>query len=121
MNDQTLQVLTTLATKLGTTAEYLWGVLLRQATIAGVMNLTIVAIMVVAAVLLARFVRGKTKKIDDGTGWERAAWEGEGAFFAWGAVFFFGAITFVAVIIEVPAAITAFVNPEYWALSRILK
>ena len=121
MNDQTLQALTTLATKLGTTAEYLWGVLLRQAPIAGAMNLTIVAIMVVATVLLARFVRSKTKKVLDSDGWERAAWQDEQAFAAWAGVLFASIITFLAVTIEVPAAITAFVNPEYWALSRILK
>ena len=35
MDDKTLQALTALANKLGTTAEYLWGVLLRQAPLTG--------------------------------------------------------------------------------------
>ena len=122
MNDQTLQALTALATKLGTTAEYLWGVLLRQAPLSGVMTLVTVAVMVVAAVLLARFVRSKTKKVDDGEGYRRAEWEDEVAIvFAWGSVWCFALITLVVALAEMPNAITAFVNPEFWALRQILK
>jgi hypothetical protein len=38
MDDKTFQALTNLATKLGTTAEHMWGVLLRQAPITGVID-----------------------------------------------------------------------------------
>jgi len=39
MNDQTTKLLTDLSNKLGTTAEYLWGVLVRQAYVDGVISI----------------------------------------------------------------------------------
>ena len=115
MDDKTLQALTALAAKLGTTAEYLWGVLLKQAPISGALDLAVIAAWAAACVWLVRLVRRKT------TG-PAPAWNDEmGRVFSWiGAgltcflVFFVGALS-------IPDAVTAIVNPEYWALRQILK
>ena len=45
MNDQTAALLQNLANKLGTTSEYLWGILLRQATLSGTTDLIQYAIL----------------------------------------------------------------------------
>lgn len=50
MDDKTLQVVTDLASKLGTTAEYLWGVLLKQAPITGSLALLAIGAWVTALV-----------------------------------------------------------------------
>ena len=123
MDDKTLQALTALANKLGTTAEYLWGVLLRQAPITGVVNLAVMVTWVTAAVLLLRWVRRKTqvppKTKEDP--YPRAEWDSDGAFFAWGGAILFAALTALIVGLELSGVVAALVNPEYWALRQILK
>jgi hypothetical protein len=123
MDNNTLQALTMLANKLGTTAEYLWGVLLRQAPITGAINLVMMTVWVVAVLLLLRWVRIKTRvppKTEDEP-YPRAEWDGDGAFFAWAASIVFATMVVVIVGLELPKAVVALVNPEYWALRQILK
>lgn len=50
MDDKTLEALTTLANKLGTTAEYLWGVLIKQAPITVAIELSVMVAWVAVAV-----------------------------------------------------------------------
>lgn len=115
MDDKTLQALTALANKLGTTAEYLWGVLLKQAPITGGLSLLMMAAWVVVCVLLVRYVRSKTRG-------ERPEWDDETArAFAWTGVGMVCAVAALVVSIELGGAVTAIVNPEYWALRQILK
>lgn len=123
MDDKTLQALTALANKLGTTAEYLWGVLLRQAPITGVINLAMMAAWVAMVVLLLRWVRSKTRVPPETKDerYPRAEWHSEGAFFAWAGSITFAALVAVMVGLELSGTIAALVNPEYWALRQILK
>lgn len=123
MDDKTLQALTTLAVKLGTTAEYLWGVLLRQAPITGAIDLAVMIVWVTAVVLLIRLVRRKTAKPTktEADRHPHAEWEEEGAVLAWvGAIglAFFTALIVGGNLASVAAALT---NPEYWALRQIVK
>lgn len=114
MNDQTIQALNVLAAKLGTTAEYLWGVLVRQAPITGALDLAVMAAWLVALIFSARFVHKNTAG-------DEPRWDDEAArFFAWGGVWL-GAL-FVALIggIIIPSAVSAILNPEYWALKQLL-
>lgn len=123
MDEKTLQSLTALANKLGTTAEYLWGVLLKQAPIAGVTSIFISAVWIMLTVILVRFVLKKTtapqKTKEDP--YPHADWCGDGAAVALTAVFFFVVLSAFAMIDAFPMAIAAIVNPEYWALKQILK
>lgn len=113
-----------LASKLGTTVEMLWGVLLTQAMISGVVDLLIIIGLVVVAVFWTRLVIKKTTSPgrDPERGWELDAdWGGEGKFCGWASVFLVS--IFIAIIISANAEtiVAAFVNPEYWALTKILK
>ena len=115
MDEKTLQALTALATKLGTTAEYLWGVLLKQAPITGAMSLLMMAAWAVVCVLLVRYVRRNTSG-------NKPRWTDEAArLFAWIGVCIVCAMSALVVSIEIGGAVTAIVNPEYWALRQILR
>jgi ribose/xylose/arabinose/galactoside ABC-type transport system permease subunit len=123
MDDKTLQAMTALAAKLGTTAEYLWGVLLRQAPITGAVDLLVMAAWVAAALCFLRYVRAKTTR-PPGTRddpFPRAQWDGDATFFAWAGAILFAVLTGLIVGASLSTTIAALVNPEYWALRQILK
>lgn len=112
MDDKTLAALTELAQKLGTTAEYLWGVLIKQAPISGATDLICYVFLICACWLWARYVYKKTNSSE---------WYSEGAFCAWFSV---GAIVLLSaflILASLSTTVAAFVNPEYWALKQILK
>lgn len=123
MNDKTLTALTALAQKLGTTAEYLWGVLLKQAPITGTINLIIMVVSVVVGVWWFRFVQRKTT-VPPSTAenaCSSAEWENEGAGIAWISVFIAGLLMALVVVLGLPSVVAAFLNPEYWVLQQILR
>ena len=81
MDQTTLTALTALAEKLGTTAEYLWGVLLRQAPISGLTDLAVMIGMVLftafwAAVVLKKTTKPRPTKDEP---YPRREWEDEAA------------------------------------------
>ncbi len=123
MNDKTLIALTTLAEKLGTTTEYLWSVLLKQAPITGAIDMLVFAAWVVAIILWARFVRGKTSKPapTEKDRYPGAEWTDEAAVFAWLSVFIFGVTMTITIGSCLSITVAAIFNPEYWALHQILK
>jgi hypothetical protein len=115
MDDKTLQALTALAAKLGTTAEYLWGVLLKQAPIQGALDLAVIAAWAAACVWLVRLVHRKTTGDDP-------EWDDElGRVFAWIGTGIACILTAVIGGLSIAGAVTAIANPEYWALRQILK
>ena len=121
MDDKTTELITRLAEKLGTTAEHLWGVLLHQAPISGTINLVISIFMVLSTVCLVRFVKGKTTKAKTEVKvYPCAEWEDEGAALAWFLTAVYLLITFGTVTLSITGIVSAFFNPEYWALSHIL-
>lgn len=109
MNNETLVALEKLATKLGTTSEYLWSILLKQAPIDGCISILVVLLMFVAAVILSIFSKNLSKKLD-----EKAR---NVVRIISVAMWIFAIIGSLAIF---PEAIIAIVNPEYWALSKIL-
>jgi hypothetical protein len=115
MKEMTI-LLEKLADKLGTTVEKLWSVLLRQAPISGAVDLILCIILVVASIFVFKFVNKKTTGGKDGY----ADWDDEGKFFAWaGAAIIIGINVFL-IVCSAESIISAFFNPEYWALSKIL-
>lgn len=119
------EALIILATKLGTTAEYLWGVLLKQAPIAGVTGLLLILLMVVSTVGWCWFVWCKTTRLKKlkagGRPFQKADWDNDTAGFALASV----VVLLIFVIPTVGALLTptiaALINPEYWALRQILQ
>lgn len=119
MDDKTLHALTALAERLGTTAEYLWGVLLRQAPIAGIVDLSVMAMLVVGCVSWSGFVYKKTTLPEDGCAGAR--WDDDmGVVLAWMSVVMLCLLTINIVGNDFSVAIAGLVNPEYWALHQIL-
>ena len=53
--DKMIPLLEKFADKLGTTAEYLWGVLVRQQIVSSVVELSVFVVCVVAIVLIVKF------------------------------------------------------------------
>ena len=106
MNDQTLKLVESLAAKLGTTAEHLFSVVVRQAPISAATDFIMSALIVIVIAWSFKRVR---------------AYQGdfpvEGVWFAW-CLFsiIFGGIAFFSI----PGIISALLNPEYWALMKIL-
>lgn len=106
-----------LANKLGTTIEYLWAILIKQAYISGINSIIIYSIFLILLIInILLFKKYVISNLKDKYG------EFDGVYMSilitsavlWG-------ITIMIGIAEVPNTITKFINPEYWALQEILK
>ena len=110
MDEKTLQALQALAQKRGTTAEYLWGVLVKQAQISTTVDCVEVFIVLIVLALVWR----KAIRIADGI-------DKEAVFFGFAIL---GVVTvFVVFFVAFRANLIAagFMNPEYWALHELLR
>lgn len=119
MDEKTLAALTALAQKFGTTAEYLWGVLIKQAAISGVTSLVEIFVWLALTIYWTRFTYHNTRKTDQST-YSSAEWEEEAAFFAWLGVFVLATVSAIVTSCGISDMLSAFINPEYWALKQIL-
>ncbi len=121
MNDNTYKLLEQLANKLGTTSQYLWGVLLKQAPISATIDIIQILVVVAFGVVLYKIhKRLIVKKNLDGyneTGYER---------YEIAAVLpmVIGMILFIILAVislcSLGNIINGYLNPEYWALNEIL-
>ena len=110
-----------IAEQLGTTVEYLWAVLIKQAAVSATMSIIyIVGLVVVGLGLyrahrkLMRVIQGKTHTTYYDEYGEAAAVPMVLAATLWLILVMF------AVGFSIPNAITGLFNPEYWALKEIL-
>lgn len=141
MNEQLIVALEALAAKLGTTAEYLWGILVRQAVLDG-------WIALVECLFYATIVGGvawyylrvgprarkaweeearrMAKEIKQGQGY--ASWEmerdlewasEEAHMFGTVVAILLAFVCFIALLVTAPTVFTAFLNPEYLAFKNI--
>ncbi len=117
MSDNTAKLLEQLAQKLGTTAEYLWATLVKQAPIESAIGIFQIVVFTLLGFLLYRLNGRFSKENDRGLSYyeenEPVAVIMVLAFIAWlccSAILFFclGDI------------VSGFFNPEYWALQQIL-
>ena len=111
MDANTPQLLAQLAAQMSTTVEHLWGVLIQQAFINGVVYSIMFVALVTASVLSIRWCM-KQHAVRTYSEEARIV-----VYVLAGIVTFF---TFIFVTVEVPNIITAFLNPEYWALQKVL-
>lgn len=118
MNEQTSVLLQKLAEKLGVASEHLWSVLVRQAPITAMADLVALSVSLGLWIIAFRFVNRKTTLSGDR---DVSDWDDEGKFFAWAIIILSGIGTVILLLIALTEAITAFVNPEYWALREILR
>ncbi len=140
MDEKTEQILTTLAIKLGTTIEHLWGVLGKQAVVTGYVNLILYALAFVLCAFVMVICWRMGKKADDAffveynrdvpdvhsereTRREMLDRLGER-----GKTFFSAFMTFSLIMVAVVLCFFIFLgdnigrilNPEYWALRQIM-
>jgi len=100
-----------LASKLGVAAEHVWEILLTQAPITAITNLS------GCILLLSLSIWGLKIAIRNGKedSWEEP-WIGFTVLTGMGA--FLGMVFFLIVGADI---VTAFINPEYWALEKVVR
>ena len=111
MNEQTLNLINQLSEKLGTTSEYLWGVLIKQAPIDAIVNLFSYFIFILIGVGLYyghKFIK-KCELYDE-----------EPIGFIMVIISVIYALLFMIFTILLPSDLLGLYNPEYWALKEIL-
>jgi hypothetical protein len=108
MNEQLSNVLVQLAQKLSTTTEHLWGVIITQAKIDGIM-------FSIASVVLLVFLYGMYK-----LGKKAALCEGYNDDLLWIPVTVGTLAGSFLFLLCVSKALTAILNPEYYALHEVL-
>ena len=118
MNEVTTKLLQQLAEKLGTTAEHLWQVLVRQAPISASITMALLAGLIISAGLLARLSLRRTRMVIEDDSYDdslRVA-----AVTSWVA---FVAVAIMAAVMlsDIETAVAGLINPEYWALKQVLK
>ena len=116
MDKQTLDLLQQLAAKLGTTAEHLWAVLVRQAFCSGCADLLVYGLAGAFVWLTLRKTPKWIQTVKDAeSDLEEAAYVVALAI-SWLLVVIF----IIAAACSLGDTVAAFVNPEYWALKQIL-
>ena len=116
MNEATVKLIEELAAKLGTTAEHLWGVLIKQAPISSICDILALFIFGMGLFLAGKFINKKTSPDENGD----RDWDGDGIGVAW---LIFSIVTLVYISIALLGfgdIMAGFINPEYWALQKIL-
>lgn len=116
MNEQTTKLIEQLAEKLGTTTQYLWSVLLKQAPVSATINILYILLVIGMGFFLLRL--HKFFSNEDG----RMSYDDQGEYlgvpmFIAGVVW---AIIAIAAFFSVDDIITGYLNPEFWAIDYIM-
>ena len=118
MNEATAKLIEELAAKLGTTAEHLWGVLVRQAPISATVSAALTLAWVVALVCGWRFaVRSMKLANKDSIMHDEVVVVRAGVIVA---LILASIATAVAITIGSVGCVSAFANPEFWALEQVM-
>lgn len=121
MNEATLAALTALATKLSTTVEYLWGVLIVQATLSATISagifLCLYLILGVWAFAVYKGAQKDPAKQDNR--YHSTYWENDTILYNLVAVGGMFAILTLTLSCEIESILSRFINPEYWALLQL--
>lgn len=113
MNDNTAKLLEQLAAKLGTTTEYLWGILLKQAPISATVQLVQTILIILAAVwLFKRHKKNLKSDYYDSDELETVVPMVLGALVL--------LILLIAALLCIETIFYGYFNPEYWALDKLL-
>lgn len=122
MNDKTIQLLHEIATKLGSTADHVFAVMIRQAYINALIDVFQTALILAVFVFWYRLVKRKTsKRADPSGGFDRPEWDDGGDILAWVSVYIFGIIIAFILGNVIDDLGTSLLNPEYWALHQLIK
>lgn len=116
MNETTEKLIRDLAERLGTTAEHLWSVLIRQAPITAITNLLECLILVAVCVYYRHRLVLWQKRLRDTCDADHPALPP-----AYIGLVVLLCITIIHALLTASGIVTAFANPEYWALKQIVK
>ena len=119
MKEEITQMLRELATQLGTTTEFLWGVLIRQAFISGTYNaiLVVVCIVTITSVKLKEtFLTEIKQSLPYAQREKLEAWQ----IFSIITLSIASVISLVVLAATSGNMMTALFNPEYWALNKVM-
>ena len=108
MNESTTKLIEQLAEKFGTTAEHLWGVLVRQAPISAITDMFLFFFVSMALFFTRKSLLKKEFDRDDGF----IPW------LVWALVLMFFVFLF---LVSAESIVAGLFNPEYWALKQLLK
>lgn len=116
MNEATAKLIEELAAKLGTTAEHLWGVLVRQAPISATVSAALTLAWVVVLVCGWRFAVRSMKQASE----DSMMHDEEVRAVVIGSLILVSVATAVAIAIGSVGCVSAFANPEFWALKQVM-
>jgi hypothetical protein len=115
MNERTEKLLRELAEKLGTTAEHLWSVLIREAGIEAVTGIVLLIGTALSLVVFLWLTRLAWIKASDSS---EDVWIFPAIVLSTGSLIF--AIALAVQVSEVGLIVSGFCNPEYWAFKQII-
>lgn len=122
MNKEELKLIEQLANKLGTTTEYLWSVLLKQAYIQSVITIFQFFIIWIFGYFLLKIHKKLSSDSGYGAGNRYGGYEHYGDYAV--IPMFISAIVFAFLVIvaffSIESVFYGLFNPEYWALNKIL-
>lgn len=118
MDTETVNLLAELAAKLGTTSEYLWEILLRQAPISSTIILIQSIFTVLSGIFLWRLHKYFSKETDeDYSMYDRGNGGLESLMVIFSALIL---VICIALFFAIENMLNGYFNPEYWALNKIL-
>ena len=120
MNEQTTKLIEQLAQKLGTTTEFIWEVLIKQAYISAITDIIYIVLIIIVGILIFKkhYKFSKIYKDDFGTTSEYDESESKIIFMI--AIGMLWLIAALYTFFSIGNIIEGFANPEYWALKQIL-
>jgi ABC-type multidrug transport system permease subunit len=122
MNEQSAKLLEQLANKLGTTSEYLWGVLIKQAPIDATVQLLQTLVLVIFGWLLWKAHKKLSAKPKDQNSYDSSYYDRYDTLAVIPMVIatLVWALLIIICFICFGSIISGYFNPEYWALKEIL-
>jgi hypothetical protein len=106
-----------LAEKLGTTTDYLWGVLIKQAPITATVKLVYLALVIIGGIALYKIHKRLCREVDGCNGYFEF---GELAMAPMVVATIIWAVLFIICFFQIGTIVTGFFNPEYWALDEVM-
>lgn len=122
MEDKAFEYIDAIAANLGVAAEHVYGALLKQAMVSGLISVLYIIICLAVSYVIIKIL--KTVYADVKAEEESLFVDGFGISLAGVFAVIFGGIAivimFFVIMAEISNATTALLNPEYWALKEIL-
>lgn len=121
-NQNVTQLIEKLASKLGTTTEYLWSVLVKQAYVSSIIDIVVSIVLVVISYLVIKGILKAYKKEQEECSRSSYYSSMDNPLFMLGCIFggIFILVSGFIILVNIGNIITGLTNPEYWALNKVL-